>query len=552
MSMMKAARLHAIGDFRCDEVPVPVPTGKQLLVKVSACGICGSDIPRIFELGTSKQKYPLTLGHEFGGTVVAVGEEADPGLIGKRGAIFPCIPCMECDSCKVAEYVMCEDYDYLGSRSDGGMAEYCLVPSDWHFVETKNDETTDEALGMVEPCTVAQHAVRKGGVTAGHHVVIFGAGPIGLMASRWVKIFGAHPILVDVVDEKVQFGIDHGETVINSMKEDVVEAVRKMTGGHMADVVIEGTGTGPGLCNSIECARTMGTIVLMGNPHKDTVIRMKDHSSILRKELVLKGIWNSHYAETPINEWSFTVQMLDEGKLQVTDLITHRCDVEGLPQLCDDIFNRRVVICKAMYSAQKKKGGYRMLEKGAELLLSMDEYTDSWETVIEEFYKMIISDGYNGTPSGFENVCEDDNNVTKPYVLHAEANAITKLARSNNNSDGATIYITASPCIECAKLIIQAGIKRVVYGEKYRLTDGIELLRRAGVEVIYMDVDEEKSEKLLSSLPKEVIDLVGNEESNNDPIFRFLKREVAVAIKLLNKVRHDLEQLILIDRKSVV
>ena len=103
--------------------------------------------------------------------------------------------------------------------------------------------------------------------------------------------------------------------------------------------------------------------------------------------------------------------------------------------------------------------------------------------------KMIISDGYNGTPSGFENVCEDDNNVTKPYVLHAEANAITKLARSSNNSDGSTIYITASPCIECAKLIIQAGIRRVVYGEKYRLTDGIELLERAGIEVVFMDVN---------------------------------------------------------------
>jgi dCMP deaminase len=99
---------------------------------------------------------------------------------------------------------------------------------------------------------------------------------------------------------------------------------------------------------------------------------------------------------------------------------------------------------------------------------------------------MIISDGYNGTPSGFENVCEDDNGVTKPYVLHAEANAITKLARSSNNSDGATIYITASPCIECAKLIIQAGIKRVVYGEKYRLMDGIELLELAGIEVVYL------------------------------------------------------------------
>ena len=99
---------------------------------------------------------------------------------------------------------------------------------------------------------------------------------------------------------------------------------------------------------------------------------------------------------------------------------------------------------------------------------------------------MIISDGYNGTPSGFENVCEDENGVTKPYVLHAEANAITKLARSGNNSDGATIYITASPCMECAKLIIQSGFKRVVSGEKYRLMDGIELLERAGIEVVYL------------------------------------------------------------------
>lgn len=104
--------------------------------------------------------------------------------------------------------------------------------------------------------------------------------------------------------------------------------------------------------------------------------------------------------------------------------------------------------------------------------------------------KMIISDGYNGTPSGFENVCEDDNNVTKPYVLHAEANAITKLARSNNSSDGATMYITASPCIECAKLIIQSGIKRVVYGENYRLRDGLDLLERAGIETIFIDKEK--------------------------------------------------------------
>ena len=101
--------------------------------------------------------------------------------------------------------------------------------------------------------------------------------------------------------------------------------------------------------------------------------------------------------------------------------------------------------------------------------------------------KMIISDGYNGTPSGFENICEDENGVTKPYVLHAEANAITKVAKSGNSSQGATLYVTASPCLECAKLIIQSGIKRVVYNDEYRLTDGVDLLRRAGIEVEKID-----------------------------------------------------------------
>jgi dCMP deaminase len=105
--------------------------------------------------------------------------------------------------------------------------------------------------------------------------------------------------------------------------------------------------------------------------------------------------------------------------------------------------------------------------------------------------KMIISDGYNGTPAGFENICEDENNVTKPYVLHAEANAITKIARSSNSSEGATMYVTAAPCIECAKLIIQAGIKRVIYSERYRLEEGLNLLRKANIEAVYIDLQEE-------------------------------------------------------------
>ena len=352
---MKAARLFKIGDFRTVEVARPEPHGKQILVKVNACGICGSDIPRIFELGTSKQKYPLTIGHEFGGEIVAVGEDADPTLISKRGAIFPCIPCRKCAPCESGDYAMCLDYDYLGSRSDGGFAEYCLVPSEWHFVESTNPDLSDDALAMVEPCTVAQHAIRKSGLTAGQNLLIFGAGPIGQMAARWGKIFGASTVvLVDVLDEKVEYARSHGNIAFNSMTTDIAAEFKKLTGGKLPDVVIEGTGAGAALGLGIECCKTFGTVVMMGNPHRDTTIKLAQHSMILRKELVLRGIWNSHYAQSPINEWQYTVQMLDEGRMQVEDLITHRSTLDGIPKLCEDIYTHKVSICKALYSVNAK------------------------------------------------------------------------------------------------------------------------------------------------------------------------------------------------------
>ena len=355
MDTMKASQLFKIGEFRTIETEIPVPHGRELLMKVGACGICGSDIPRIFELGTSKQKYPLTLGHEFGGVIVAVGEDANPSLIGQKGAVFPCIPCRKCKTCLSGDYAMCEDYDYLGSRSHGGFAEYCLIPSDWHFVRSTNPDLDEEALGMVEPCTVAQHAVRRGNVGPGKSLLIFGAGPIGQMAARWGKLFGAEPVvLVDVADDKVAFAREHGAIAFNSMTTDIAEEFKKLTGGKLADVVIEGTGVGSALGQCIDCCRTQGTIVMMGNPHRDSTIRLAQHSSILRKELNILGIWNSHYLDNPVNEWSYTVKMLDSGNMQVTDLITHRSNLDDLPQLCEDIFTRRVSICKAMYSASVK------------------------------------------------------------------------------------------------------------------------------------------------------------------------------------------------------
>lgn len=350
MNAMKAARLHAIGDFRAENISIPQVKGKELLVQVGACGICGSDIPRIFDHGTSNQKYPMVIGHEFAGTVVAVGEQANPDLLGQRGAIFPLIPCRNCDSCQIGKYVMCSHYDYLGSRRDGGFAEYAVVPSAWNLISSGNVDTPMEALAMTEPACVAQHAIRQSGLEAGENIIIFGAGAIGILAARWAAIFGAGEILlVDVDDRKVQFAQERGFHSINSCRCDPAEEMRKLTGGRNADVAIEGTGFSSALEGCISAVKPMGRIVMLGNPgQKQTVIEMKSHSDILRKELRIIGTWNSNYSPYPINEWQYTVSMLDKGKLAVTDLITHRVSIEALPAFCQQIRSREVSICKAI------------------------------------------------------------------------------------------------------------------------------------------------------------------------------------------------------------
>nr|WP_288231443.1 alcohol dehydrogenase catalytic domain-containing protein [uncultured Anaerostipes sp.] len=142
---MKAMRLHEIDRFTLDEVEKPKPSGREILVRVEACGICGSDIPRVYELGT--KVYPVTLGHEYSGTVVSVGDEQDTDLIGKTGAIYPVVPCMKCQSCRIGQYAQCSNYKNLGSRTDGGFAQYCLLPSADHLVFPKNEDVPAEWLG---------------------------------------------------------------------------------------------------------------------------------------------------------------------------------------------------------------------------------------------------------------------------------------------------------------------------------------------------------------------------------------------------------------------
>ena len=350
METMKAARLHAVGDFRADTLAIPEVNGSELLIKVGACGICGSDIPRIYDHGTSDQKYPMIIGHEFAGTVVALGEDADPRLLGQRGAVFPLIPCRNCVSCKIGKYVMCSHYDYLGSRRDGGFAEYVVVPSEWNFIPAANPDIPMEALAMAEPACVAQHAIRQSNLSAGENVIIFGAGAIGILAARWAEIFGAGEILlVDVDDRKVQFAQERGFHAVNSRYCDPSEELRELTGGRYADVAIEGTGFASALEGCIAAAKPMGRIVLLGNPgESQTAIGMVFHSEILRKELRIIGTWNSNYAPYPINEWQYTVSLLDKGRLKITDLISHRVDIEKLPAFCKQIRDREISVCKAV------------------------------------------------------------------------------------------------------------------------------------------------------------------------------------------------------------
>jgi len=248
---------------------------------------------------------------------------------------------------------MCLDYDYLGSRSDGGYAEYCLLPSQWHFIQSEDPESDLASLSLMEPCTVAQHTLRKSGLTAGNSLLIFGAGPIGIMTARWARIFGAISImLVDILDEKVKFAAERGEYVVNSRSVDVDAEFRKLNGGRPPDVCVEGTGTGKALGQAIDCIRTFGTIAVMGNPHQDTLITLSQHSNLLRKELSLQGVWNSHYAATPINEWEYTMKMFNHGRMKVLDLITHKTDLDGLKTLCEDIYANRINICKAIFSTE--------------------------------------------------------------------------------------------------------------------------------------------------------------------------------------------------------
>ena len=344
---MKACVLHSIADLRYEEVILPKVSKGEVLVKIKASGICGSDIPRVYTKGT--YHFPTIPGHEFAGQIVKVGEGVNSELKDKKVAVFPLLPCMKCEQCQIGEYASCSNYNYFGSRCDGGFAEYIAVPV-WNLVMVPESLSYEEAA-MAEPASVAIHALRQAGIEIGDNVVIYGAGPIGLLLGQWARACGTDRVmLVDIDDKRVSFAKELGfKNVWNSKNGDPVEWVMGINNGRKADVVVEGTGVSIALEQCLKSARPFGKVVAMGNPLGEMKLSQKGYWELLRKQLKIFGTWNSSYVSLPKNDWKLAIRAMEQGRINVKLFITHRFSLNDCNKALDMMRDKTEFFCKVMF-----------------------------------------------------------------------------------------------------------------------------------------------------------------------------------------------------------
>lgn len=337
MDKMKARVLTSVGNLELKEVDIPQLKSGEVLVKVHACGICGSDIPRIFTTGT--YHFPTIPGHEFAGEVVDAFDEQNKKLIGTRAAVFPLIPCRECNPCQKGTYELCANYNYLGSRCDGGFAEYVACPV-WNLAPIP-DNLSYEQAAMSEPVSVSLHALRRAKIEIGDTVVIYGPGTIGLLIAQWARAWGASKILMVGTDHtNVEFLKSLGfEYFCNGKKEDSVKWVNEMTNGVGADIAIEAVGAVEAFCNCLNAVAPGGKVICVGNPRSDFDLPKDIYWKILRKQLVLFGTWNSSFDSSDKNDWKIAIEAMANGSIQNDKLITHRFSLEEMDKGLDIMRN---------------------------------------------------------------------------------------------------------------------------------------------------------------------------------------------------------------------
>jgi len=319
---MNALVLHGIGDLRIERVGKPEPKPGEVRIRVGACGVCGSDIPRCFVKGT--YRFPMIPGHEFAGTVDATGEGVEGFALGDAVAVFPLLWCGKCAACRRKAYAQCSDYGYLGSRSDGAFAEYVNAPAR-NLIPVPNGVSMT-AAAMAEPAAVARHAVQRAGALApGEPVAVFGAGPIGLMVAQWARAAGSDVMLCDIVQAKLEQARKLGfELVFDSRIGDPVAWISERTGGEGAAVCVEAAGVPVTMVQACKAVARAGRLVLMGNPSGDVTLPAAVLSQLMRREASLRGTWNSFYdPEAATDDWREALAAMAGGRLQAEALITH-------------------------------------------------------------------------------------------------------------------------------------------------------------------------------------------------------------------------------------
>lgn len=312
---MKAYVLHDVNQIVYEDIETPKISDEEVLIEVKAVGICGSDIPRIYKTGA--HVHPIVPGHEFCGTVKAVGKAVDPQIIGKRMGVFPLIPCFKCDCCKKKEYEMCKNYSYLGSRRDGGFSEYVAVPY-WNLIEL-DDSVSDKAAAMLEPLSVAAHAVRRltENFSKDKNLLVYGIGTIGLLIGMILKAEGYEKVFYIGKKEKQ---ISEAEKIgMSLLKKDL-----------KADAVFECVGTNEVISDAIMKTSPGGRIMFVGNPASDISLSKETYWKLLRNQLTVFGTWNSSFTKDEKDDWHYVLKLIKEKKINPEMLVTHSFSLSEL------------------------------------------------------------------------------------------------------------------------------------------------------------------------------------------------------------------------------
>ncbi len=326
---MKAWVLQDIGKITYSEIPEPSPGEAEALIRVKAAGICGSDIPRIYRDGAHKM--PLIPGHEFAGEVAAVGKHGDRKWLHKRVGVYPLIPCRSCTACRMGRYEMCRQYSYLGSRRNGGFAEYAAVPQE-NLIELPDDMPYEQAA-MLEPLSVAVHAMRRLPIAQEETVTVCGLGTIGMLLAMLLMERGIEKLLLIGNKEyqrkkALEMGLPE-ENFCDSRKEDVPEWMKRHTGGNGTDVFFECVGRNQTAAWAVDLTAAGGKVCLVGNPYTDMTLDQQTYWKILRNQLMVAGTWNSSFFAPGGTEgqestdWEYAMHLLEQGRLMPQLLVSH-------------------------------------------------------------------------------------------------------------------------------------------------------------------------------------------------------------------------------------